>query len=84
MEYTLFKAKHDHIDVLFVATVNPSSGPSAAQSAAYASAISALKKSGAEYILEYVPTHYAVQDTGHKPADSKDMMDRYRKWYILR
>lgn len=78
---TLLKAKQDHGRVLFVVTVNPSSGPGAAQNAAYAGAISALKKGGVEYILGYIPTHYAVQDAGHTLADLEAMIDRYREWY---
>ena len=78
---TLLKAKHDHSRVLFVVTVNPSSGPGTAPNAAYAAAISALKKGGVEYILGYIPTHYAAQDAGHTLADLEGMIDRYREWY---
>ena len=62
-------------------TVNPSSGPGGAQNAAYAGAISALKKGAVEYILGYIPTHYAKQDAGHTLADLEAMIDSYREWY---
>ena len=78
---TLLHAKEAHGRVLFVVTVNPSSGPGVEQNASYAGAISALKKSGVEYILGYIPTHYAAQDAGHTLADLERMIDRYREWY---
>ncbi|MGI0020156.1 MAG: spherulation-specific family 4 protein [Nitrososphaera sp.] len=78
---TLFKAKQVHPSVLFVVTVNPSSGPGDRQNSAHAHAISELQKSGVEYILGYVPTNYAQQNPGRTLDDLKAMVNRYRSWY---
>lgn len=78
---TLFAAKKDHPSVLFVVTVNPSSGPGQAQDAVYASAVSELEKSGVEYILGYIPTDYSRQSPGRTVAELKTLIDKYRDWY---
>jgi hypothetical protein len=78
---TLFQTKQANPSVLFVVTVNPSSGPGDRQNPAHVHAISELKKSGVEYILGYVPTNYAQQNPGRTLDDLKAMVDRYRTWY---
>ncbi len=78
---TLIKAKKDHPSVLFVVTVNPSSGPGREQNATYVNAISELKKSGVEYILGYIPTDYSRQGLGRTLDDLKGLVDRYKAWY---
>jgi hypothetical protein len=78
---TLIKAKKDHPSVLFVVTVNPSSGPGREQNATYVNAISELKKSGVEYILGYIPTDYSRQGPGRTLDDLKGLVDRYKVWY---
>lgn len=78
---TLIQAKKDHPSVLFVVTVNPSSGPGHEQNATYVNAISELKKSGVEYILGYVPTDYSRQGPGRNLDDLKGLVDRYKAWY---
>jgi hypothetical protein len=67
--------------VLFVVTVNPSSGPGQEKDPVYANAISELKKSGVEYILGYVPTDYSRQSPGRTIDELKMLIDRYRVWY---
>lgn len=78
---TLFKAKQDHPSVLFVVTVNPSSGPGQEKNQTYADAISELKKSGVEYILGYIPTDYSRQSPGRTIDELKVLIDKYRDWY---
>ncbi|WP_415281067.1 spherulation-specific family 4 protein [Candidatus Nitrososphaera sp. FF02] len=78
---TLFAAKRDHPSLLFVVTVNPSSGPGQEKNPVYADAISELKKSGVEHILGYIPTDYSRQDTGRTIDELKALIDRYRGWY---
>jgi hypothetical protein len=78
---TLFATKRAHPSVLFVVTVNPSSGPGNEKSAVYANAISELKRSGVEHILGYIPTDYSRQDTGRTIHELKALIDRYADWY---
>lgn len=78
---TLIKAKKDHPSVLFVVTVNPSSGPGQERNITYVNAISELKKSGVEHILGYIPTDYSRQGPGRTLDDLKGLVDRYKTWY---
>jgi hypothetical protein len=78
---TLFNAKKEHPSVLFVVTVNPSSGPGQEKDPVYASAISELKKSGVEYILGYIPTDYSRQSPSRTIDELKTLIDKYRDWY---
>lgn len=78
---TLFNAKRDHPSVLFVVTVNPSSGPGQDKDPVYANAISELKKSGVEYILGYIPTDYSRQSPGRTIGELKTLIDKYNDWY---
>jgi hypothetical protein len=78
---TLFNAKQEHPSVLFVVTINPSSGPGQEKNQTYADAISELKKSGVEYILGYIPTDYSQQSPGRTTGELKVLIDKYRGWY---
>jgi hypothetical protein len=78
---TLFNAKQDHPSLLFVVTINPSSGPGQEKNQTYANAISELKKSGVEYILGYIPTDYSRQSPGRTIDELKVLIDKYRGWY---
>lgn len=78
---TLFLAKQAYPSLLFVVTINPSSGPGERQNPAHVGAISQLQKSDVEYILGYVPTNYGQQNAGRTLADLKTMVDKYRAWY---
>jgi hypothetical protein len=75
------RAKASHPAVPFVVTINPWSGPGIWQDPAYIEGTSQLRKAGIEYVLGYVSTGYARQDSGYSMAELKAQIDRYREWY---
>lgn len=73
--------KQEHALVPFAVTINPWSGPGTWRDPNYVEGTEALRESGIEYVLGYVPTDYARQTGGTTLADIKAMMDTYRAWY---
>jgi hypothetical protein len=73
--------KQEHALVPFAVTINPWSGPGTWLDPNYEEGTQALRESGIEYVLGYIPTDYARQTGGQTLAGIKAMMDTYRAWY---